>query len=268
MQGRPASRIHWLAVSFAPALICLFIGQTALFSLLGLTLFLRLYRERPFLAGLALWLCALKPHLFLPFWVVLLVWVVLSRSYKIVAGAAVALAASSTLAYLIDPTAWRDYAQMMQAPGIAKEFIPCLSDAMRLWLSPQTIWLQYLPAVLACIWALVYFWRRRNAWDWMRDGSLLMLVSILAAPYCWLYDQAVLIPALLQGAYITRSRSLLAVLALASLPVEIGLDGRRQGSRRRFIYGQRPAGSPGIFLLVRIQTNRRPPSSSYQLLEA
>jgi hypothetical protein len=223
MHGRPAGRIHWLAYSFAPALICLFIGQTALFSLLGLTLFLRLYRERPFMAGLSLWLCALKPHLFLPFGVVLLVWIVLSRSYKIVAGALVALATSSALAYLLDPTAWRDYAQMMQAPGIAKEFIPCLSDAMRLWLSPQTIWLQYLPAAVACAWALVYFWRRRIAWDWMRDGSLLMLVSILTAPYCWLYDQAVLIPALLQGAYVTRYRPLLAVLALASLPVEIGL---------------------------------------------
>ena len=35
--------------------------------LLGLVLFLRLHRTRPFLAGISLWLCALKPHLFLPF---------------------------------------------------------------------------------------------------------------------------------------------------------------------------------------------------------
>lgn len=223
MHGRPASRIHWLAFSFAPALICFIIGQTALFSLLGLTLFLRLHRERPFMAGLSLWLCALKPHLFLPFGVVLLAWIILSKSYKIAAGALVALAATSGLASLIDPTAWWDYAQMMRAPGLEHEFIPCLSVAMRLWFSPQTAWLQYLPVALGCSWALVYFWRRRNTWDWMKDGSLLMLVSILVAPYCWLYDQAVLIPALLQGAYEARYRPLLAVLALASLPIEIGL---------------------------------------------
>ena len=44
---------------------------------------------------LSLWLCALKPHLFLVFGVVLLAWVVVSRSYKVLLGAATALAASS-----------------------------------------------------------------------------------------------------------------------------------------------------------------------------
>jgi hypothetical protein len=59
----------------------------------------------------------------------------------------------------------------------------------------------------------------------MKDGSLLMLVSILSAPYCWLYDQPLAIPALLQGAYLTRSKTLLVVLAFASLLIEIELVG-------------------------------------------
>ncbi len=220
---RPENRIYWLAFSFAPALVCLFVGQTALFALLGLALFLRLHGTHPLAAGLSLWLCALKPHLFLPFVVVLLAWIVASRSYRILAGAALAMAASCALAYCIDPSALRDYSNMMQAPGIAKEFIPCLSVAMRLWLSPQTVWLQYLPAALACAWALGYFWLRRHTWDWKKDGSLLMLVSIVFAPYCWLYDQALAVPALMEQAFRTRSRLLLAVLALANLPIEIGL---------------------------------------------
>jgi hypothetical protein len=223
MHGRRSSRIHWLAYAFAPALVCLFVGQTALFALLGLALFLRLYREWPFMAGLALWLCALKPHLFLPFGVVLLAWVVVSRSFRILTGAAAAMAASCAAVCWIDASAWSAYTAMMRAPGMEKEFIPCLSVAMRLWLSPQTLWLQYLPAAVACAWALAWFWRRRHQWDWLRDGSLLMLVSILAAPYCWLYDQALVIPALVEGAYLARSRPLLAILALANLPIEIGL---------------------------------------------
>lgn len=223
MHGRIGNRLYWLAFSFAPALVCLFVGQTALFSLLGLVLFLRLYRTRPFLAGLALWLCALKPHLFLPFGVVLLAWIAVSRSYKILAGAAAALAASCAVAWLIDPTAFSDYTNMMRTPGIEKEFIPCLSVALRLWLSPRIIWLQYLPAVIACAWALAYYWPRRNKWDWMMNGSVLMLVSLVVAPYCWLYDQGLAIPALMQGAHMSRSRSLLAILALANLPIEIGL---------------------------------------------
>jgi hypothetical protein len=48
-----------------------------------------------------------------------------------------------------------------------------------------------------------------------------MLVSVLLAPYTWIIDQSVLLPALLHGAYLARSRSVLAALALASASMEI-----------------------------------------------
>ena len=223
MHGSPENPLHWLGFSFAPALLCLSMGQTALFPLLGLVLFLRLHQTRPFLAGLSLWLCALKPHLFLPFAVVLLAWIVVSRSYKILAGAAVAMAASFAVTSCIDPAAWREYAEMMRTVGIEKEFIPCLSVVLRLWTRPQLLWLQFLPAALGCAWALGYFWTRRHTWEWMRDGSLLMLVSIFTAPYCWLFDQGVAIPALLEGAYRTRVRPLLIILSAASILIEVEL---------------------------------------------
>ena len=133
------------------------------------------------------------------------------------------MAVSCAALYSIDPTAWADYARMMRTYGIENEFIPCLGIALRFWISPQTTWLQYLPAVLGCGWALGYFWPRRHSWDWMKNGSPLMLVSILAAPYCWLFDQALAVPALLQGAYLTRSRILLVVLAFSSLLIQIQL---------------------------------------------
>jgi hypothetical protein len=223
MYGKPANYFHWLALSFAPAMICIFSGQTTLFSLLGLVLFLRLHGTRPFLAGLSLWLCILKPHLFLPFGLVLLVWIILNKAYKIVAGLVVAVAVSCGLAYLIDPTAWRNYSTMMRTAGVATDYIPCFSVFLRLKLSPHTLWLPYVPAAIACIWALVYFWPRRNSWNWMKDGSLLMLVSMLTAPYIWIYDQCLAIPALLDGAYRARSRHLITIIALLSLPIVIGL---------------------------------------------
>jgi hypothetical protein len=111
----------------------------------------------------------------------------------------------------------------MRTNGLQSEFIPCWSVVLRLWVSSGRLELQSLLPVLGCGWGLVYFWKRRQSWDWMKDGSLLILVSILAAPYCWVFDQSVAIPALLHGAYLVRSRVLLAVLALASLVMEIGL---------------------------------------------
>ena len=219
--GFPPNRLHWLALSFTPALICLTMGQTALFSLLGLVLFLRWHHSRPFAAGASLWLCALKPHLFLPFAAALAAWIVVARAWKLVAGTAAALALSSAVAALIDPRAWPDYTHLMRSPAVENEFIPCLASAIRQWTAPHAIWLQYLPAALGCLWALIYFWRRRAAWDWKTNASLLMLVSLAAAPYCWFYDQCLAIPALFQGACVTRSRKLLAVLALAILIMDV-----------------------------------------------
>jgi hypothetical protein len=221
MMGRPRNKLHYLGYSFAPALLCILGGQTALFALLGLTLFLRFHSKRPFVAGLSLWLCALKPHLFLPFATVLLLWIVLTRAYRILAGALLAIAASSLAAWLLDPAVWSQYAQMMRSSGIEREFIPCLSVALRFAIHPQTMALQYLPALAACLWAIPFYWRHRARWDWIQDGSLLMLVSILASPYAWITDQALLVPALLVGVYRATSRAQLGLLALASAAIEI-----------------------------------------------
>lgn len=233
LYGSPANRLHWLALSFTPALICLTMGQTALLALLGLVLFLRWHGSRPFLAGASLWLCALKPHLFLPFAAALAAWLVTSlvtspiagRARKLLAGAAAALALSSALATLIDPHAWLDYTRLMRSPAVENEFIPCLASAFRQAIDRlfdvRAIWPQYLPVAICCVWAIAYFWRRRATWDWKTHAGPLLLVSLVAAPYCWFYDQCLAIPALLEGAYATRSRNLLAVLAFAILVMDI-----------------------------------------------
>ncbi len=220
MLGRPSNKLHYLGYSFAPALLCILGGQTALFALLGLVLFLRFHRDRPFVAGLALWLCALKPHLFLPFAAALLLWIVLHRALRLLAGALLALAASSLFASLLDPQVWTQYAQMMRSSGIQNEFIPCLAVALRYALHRQAMAIQFLPAAAACLWAIYFFYKRRAHWDWMQDGALLMLVSILAGPYSWITDQALLVPALLLGAY-RATRAQIALLALASAVIEI-----------------------------------------------
>jgi len=216
MYGRPRNQRHWLGYSFGPAIVCMIIGQTSLFALLGLVLFLRFHRTRPFLAGVFLWPCALKPHLFLPFALALIAWVVVSRSYKVLIGAGAAIAASIAIALLIDQQALIQYAHMIRTSGIESDFIPCVSVILRKWISAKTVWIQYVPSGLACIWAGAYYWKRRSNWDWMRDGSLLMVVSLLTAPYSWIYDACILIPALLYGAYVTRSRNVLLTLAFLS----------------------------------------------------
>jgi hypothetical protein len=219
MHGNPNNQIHWLGYTFAPALSCLLSGQITLFILFGLALFLRLQKSSPFLAGLSLWFCLLKPHLFLPFGIAMLAWIVSTRSYRILAGAATSIAVSSTIALRFDPSAWTHYAEMVASRRIDRISIPCLSIVLRNRIGPE---FQYLPAALACAWAVVYFKKHRGEWDWVHHGSLLMLVSVVVAPYSWFMDQAILIPAILHGAYCAQQRSI-AVLALASAVIELQL---------------------------------------------
>jgi hypothetical protein len=222
MHGSPPNQIHWLAFSFTPALMCLNMGQTSLFALLGLALFLRYHQTHPFGAGAALWLCALKPHLFFPFIAALVAWIIFTRGYKIVAGAVVAMAVSLLLTYWIDPSAFPRYVSLMRSPGVVEEFVPCLSDVLRFSIRKSAVWIQYLPSALASMWAFYYYWTRRHTWDWLENGAPLMLVSIIAAPYSYIYDQGVVIPAVIHGAYKTRARWTLIVLvaALAAIGVE------------------------------------------------
>jgi hypothetical protein len=111
----------------------------------------------------------------------------------------------------------------MRSQLVESEFIPCLADALRHWVWPRITWTQYVPAAAACVWALLYFWRRRARWNWVTNGSPLMMVSILLAPYAWLYDQCLVLPALLDAGYATRRSGLLIVLSLMILTADMEL---------------------------------------------
>ncbi len=219
--GRAGSRLDWLGYCFPPALFCVILGQTSILLLFGLVLFLRLHKTRPFAAGAALWLCTLKPHLFLPFALVLLVWIFVSRSYRVLAGGAAAFAAGGIVTTCIDPAAWSQYAYYMRTSVITREFTPCLGDALRDWIHPAAEWIAFVPALLGCIWALLYFWPRRHSWDWFENGSPLLLVSLFVAPFGWIFDQSLAIPAILFAVSRNPSRLMLSVLALIYVAIEL-----------------------------------------------
>jgi hypothetical protein len=213
--------LEFLGYAFPPALLCVVMGQTSLFLLLGLVLFLRLHRTRPLAAGAALWLCTLKPHLFLPFGLVLLLWIVVTRSYRILLGTGIAGTLNVLLVQWRDPAVFRQYLHWAVSSGIEHQPVPCLGVLLRNWLDPAAPWLAFVPAGLACLWAVPYFWQRRDCWDWREHGSLLMLVSLVAAPYCFVFDQSLALPALLYGASRARSRWPIVLLAGLFIAMEI-----------------------------------------------
>ena len=225
LHGRRSGGLHLLCYCLAPVLTCLIAGQIGIFLLFGLVLFLYLHKSRPFFAGVALVLCLLKPHLFLPLGIVLVIWAVDRKQYRVLAGVGVGLLAAYLIAFRLDPHAWSQYRMMMiVAEPTEKPFVPTLSKMFRILVHRDAVWLQFVPAVAGCGWALWYFWSRRSRWNWMEQGLLLLLISVACAPYAWFSDEAVLLPAILAALYRAEDsgRSLLpfgliAGVALAEL---------------------------------------------------
>ncbi|HEY3706801.1 MAG TPA: glycosyltransferase family 87 protein [Terracidiphilus sp.] len=218
MQGRPQSSWHLVAIGFAPTLACLMAGQFGIFLLLGVVLFLYFGESRPALAGAALLLCALKPHLFVPVAIPLVLWIVIGRRVRLASGFAGALIAALGMAWLIDPQAIAQYVGFMRSGEATAERIPALSVALRFAISPPSTWIQFVPLALACVWAAWYFWTRREGWNWRDHGLLVLLVAAVCTPYGFLTDESMLLPAVLAGVYgaEARGRSLIPIAGIAA----------------------------------------------------
>jgi hypothetical protein len=219
--GRPESRIHLIGIFFPPALRCIMSGQLGIFFLLEIALFLYLQKSRPFWAGTVLVFCALKPHLFLPCLLVLVLWSVWRREFRILAGLVVALAASCLLTLSLDRQVWAQYAQMMHESGIMNEFLPTVSVWLRFLVDRNARWIEFIPESAGCAWAAWYFWTRRDRWEWMDQGLLVLMVSMACSPYSWYTDQALLLPAIVAG--LNESEKSIRSLLLFALIAGIGL---------------------------------------------
>jgi hypothetical protein len=215
--GRPPTLLPLFGYLFAPALVCIQAGQISLFILLGIVLFLHLHETRPFFAGATLLPCALKPHLFLPFAIALLLWAISRSAYRILAGFSAALLAGFALTFFLDRNAWSQYVKMMRAENMLNEHVATLSSTLRFLVDPDATWLQFLPCVAACSWAIWYFWTHRDRWRWINEGLLVLLVSAMCTPYGWFFDESVLLPAVLVGVFRARQsrRSLLPIALVA-----------------------------------------------------
>jgi hypothetical protein len=206
IHARPANRLHLLGYIFAPALACILAGQAGVILLFGLVLFLRFQRSCPFVAGLSLVVWSMKPHLFFPFAVALLFWIIANKGYQLLFGALTGLAVSATIATWLDPQAWSQYLAMMRSERLDENLLPNLSLIFRLAIDRHAVWLQCVPAVASMCWAFWYARRHRSGWDWMKHGSLVLLVSVLVAPYSWFTDEVLLVPAMLHAVYSADSR--------------------------------------------------------------
>src|ERR1700723_2426044 len=102
------------AFLFAPAVAVFRLSQSSPFLLLGFSLFLFFYRRRPFLAGASLLFMAIKPHLFLVFWVGLAVDCIAQRSLLLFSGLLSALVAATAHRMCFAADIWQHSPPMLR----------------------------------------------------------------------------------------------------------------------------------------------------------
>jgi hypothetical protein len=207
--SRDSRIVGWLlALGFLPCVMALVAGQISPLLLVGATGFLVSVRtRRDFLAGAAIVLLALKPHLASLFWLALLFWVVQQRRWWIAAGAVVTGLTLTAVALAFDPAILGQYWHTATTTPPAQYRSPTLGTFLRMAVGDGAFRLQFVSLVPGLIWFVPHLLRHRRNWDWDAQLPLLLLVSFLTAPYgAWPFDLVVLlVPVLRLAVQIVRN---------------------------------------------------------------
>lgn len=199
------SRYAALAViSFAPTYFALLLGQIGPLILLGLIAFLASVKNRAWgLAGAALTLAAIKPHLLYLFWLALLIWTLKKMQWRLFTGFAVTGIAVALLPLLLDRDVYSQYFDLLKTGRVTKPLdwaTPSLGTALAELLAIPDAWIRWLPSWVGAVWFLWYGSRRAETWNWLSELPLVLLVSVVTAGFVWTFDQVVLVPAVIQAA--------------------------------------------------------------------
>ena len=185
--------VAWIAsVSFFPFLLCWGVGQTSCLVLLGVVLFLLSDRVgSPWLGAAGLILVSCKPQNVYLFCVVVAVWVVRERNWKLPAASAVLLGVAAAILTLLRPPWVVDYLRALEQPPLYWA-TPTLGGILRQYFSIQSSTVQYLPPLVTAAASLLLI-SRQPKMVWRSSISLVLLVSSLSSPFGWSYDQVLLL---------------------------------------------------------------------------
>jgi hypothetical protein len=188
--------IWWLvAAAFLPVAIVLAIGQIGPLILFGLAGYLRFQAEgRNYLAGAFLFFAALKPHLVFLVWIALVLHALYQKRYASLVTFFFALFIASFLAVILDQHAFYQYAALLRTGTPLLQPTPTLGGLLRRISGSASM--QYFPVAGATLWFAIYWRRWRSSWQWRCRLPSLLLVSMVAAPYSWFFDQVVLLPSI------------------------------------------------------------------------
>lgn len=220
--------IAWVvAIIFAPTISVLEKGQIApliLISIVGFIYFVE-YRHNDLAAGAILAFATTKPQIVYIFGLAALIWVIQQRSWLIFVGTGVTTVLLTVLPMIFNPSIIQQYLTAMQTYQTAEWATPTFGSYLRFFLfGTNAVWPQFLPVIIGILW-FIFFWRKHAlSWSWVERQPIMLLVSLLTAPYAWTYDYVILLPAVVQAAvWLLNERKLWSTYLLVGMFVGISL---------------------------------------------
>jgi hypothetical protein len=185
----------WLMVVaafvFSPTLVAFIAGQVNILVLIGLAAFLYgRAKGWPLLAGMALALTMVKPHLVYVTLPLLFLELTARREWRPLLGLTMAIAGLSLVAFLLRPEFLLDYGRSVGSGGLFRWQTPTLGGLLAAWFGWQ--WAKLMGLVVLPLAVLAWWhWRTRVAVATLIDVTL--FISIITAPFGWSYDFVVLL---------------------------------------------------------------------------
>lgn len=180
-----------IAVSFLfiPSLRALGVGQCTplILAALAVLLFASLH-QRHFLWGTAIAVIALKPHIAYLILGIAGAFAVQKRWWQ---GLLSAICVSGILALLalgIRPSVFQEWYHLVSQEPPAHYASTSWGIMLRVFFGTERFWLQFIPPLLGTVWGCWFYWTKRSSFDWLTDGMIVILVSLLSFPYGWDYD--------------------------------------------------------------------------------
>jgi len=217
---------------FPPSVFLIVYGQIGALCLFGVAGFLYFMdRDQPIFAGLCVALTAIKPHLLFAFGLYLLLEALVSKRDRIaLLSSAVAIAVTAAGAWRINPHVYSDYFAALTAPPGTTGFVsvqdwrlPLGSYWLRMQFAPEHFWVQFLPAAIVTLGTFIYWRKAPGQRDWLRVTPVLVLASLLAAPYGgWMFDLVLLlVPIVHVVSGLSPQTGRLALLGLTGVNVAV-----------------------------------------------
>lgn len=224
-RGGPGER-RWMSwtvvVWYLPVMQLIILGQITFAPLLGISAFQWfLARNRPVLAGAAVSLTMVKPHLVVIFFLILALWSIREKCWEPIVTTGSIIGLSTLVAAIIFPEILGLYVDAaIFDTGPSRWMTPTIGTLA--WLGTHMRSAAYLPLILASIF-VGYVWIRtwREHYSWEFDLPTVLLISFVAAPFAWTFDMAILAPVVvgLLGTAVAKQQSwiLFALLSTQGL---------------------------------------------------